>query len=1092
MTKPKTEKSKKPVEKASSPDQPKPMLPQGWVETTIGDICDLNPRFTADDLPSDDIDVSFVPMAAVEEESGRLDASETRPAHTLRKGYTPFKENDILFAKITPCMENGKIAVATGLKNGLGYGSTEFFVLRPFPGINPRYILHFLLQQSFRDNAQRQMTGAVGQKRVPKNYLLVHKIPLPPSAEQERIVAKLDAMLSRIAAGESAARRALERLDCYRASVLHAAVTGELTREWRKTHKPEENGEQLLKRLLVERRKRWEENESQRLVSVGKMPKNEKWKDRYTEASGPLANRLHPLPNGWAWASLQQLGFIIGGLTKNPKRANFRLKLPYLRVGNVYANELRLDEMKTIGVQQDELDKLLLEKGDLLIVEGNGSKDQIGRLAVWDGSIEKCVHQNHIIKVRLVEKSLGTWILSWLLSPPGRLHIEKVASSTTGLYTLSVGKIGNLPIPIPSSSEQAIIDRHLYRRLAVADRQSMLLNRQFERARITRQSLLNEAFAGKLVSQSTKEERAQDLIARIRAALEAEANKPKVQRRVHKSLVKRPQPRLRRAAADKNHRASNVISPVAIAGASPRPSWVRLIRLTLYDDFNSLKAASFPLRSIAGKSERLSPLCLVGLNGSGKSNLIEALSEIFCHVELSLLPWESITEKQKIIELRFALEYEILASTSAKPTIVKLEKPDHHPVVFKVITDDKEQIISNPAQCRALLPKRILGYSSGLNETISISYFRTAAIYSQEVLKQAQTEKANPNKILPAVPDSSTFFMDYECNSLILVSNYLLQPRSRLGLFRRNLRIDSLNTFDIRFHGKYKGNKTVELTSELSGYLAAFRSCANSVERVGDSDVFHFNDPKVVAPKLRLAFKTAANLFRALYKLSLLNPLALSGNKRRFHLREDVKTGQLERPPTISREDRIFSVENIRVNLNKPKRAIDYAAISDGEHEFLQIFGSIILFDEPGCVFLLDEPETHFNPHWRRLCIQWLADMKKTQRQELIISTHSPFVVSGCHKKHVFKFVREGCNCVCAPVSDETFGASYDYLLARLFSMETMIAGEAIEAMQKIVKTTSVKKLRQAIPMFGESLEKRFIFERIAQLEQQKKRKPRK
>jgi hypothetical protein len=99
-------------------------------------------------------------------------------------------------------------------------------------------------------------------------------------------------------------------------------------------------------------------------------------------------------------------------------------------------------------------------------------------------------------------------------------------------------------------------------------------------------------------------------------------------------------------------------------------------------------------------------------------------------------------------------------------------------VVFKIYRNEIEEIVTNRDQCLALLPTRIIGYSSGLNETISIPYFRTAAIYSQEVLKQARRERANTHKQLPNVPDSSTFFMDYECNALILISNFLFQSKS--------------------------------------------------------------------------------------------------------------------------------------------------------------------------------------------------------------------------------------------------------------------------------------------------------------------------
>lgn len=158
---------------------------------------------------------------------------------------------------------------------------------------------------------------------------------LPPLEEQERIVAKLDALLSRVAAGEAAARRALERLKRYRAAVLHAAVTGELTRDWRKTHKPEETGPQLLKRLLAERRARWEEAELQRLQAAGKPPKDDKWKMRYPEPTVPGIGQLPQLPRGWIWVGWEQVGFSQNGRPFPSKEyTNKGVKL--LRPGNLH------------------------------------------------------------------------------------------------------------------------------------------------------------------------------------------------------------------------------------------------------------------------------------------------------------------------------------------------------------------------------------------------------------------------------------------------------------------------------------------------------------------------------------------------------------------------------------------------------------------------------------------------------------------------------------------------------------------------------------------------------------------------------------
>ena len=106
------------------------------------------------------------------------------------------------------------------------------------------------------------------------------------------------------------------------------------------------------------------------------------------------------------------------------------------------------------------MNKLLLEKDDLLVVEGNGSRDQVGRIAIWDGSVDPCVHQNHVIKVRLGERKVASWALYWFLSPSGRVLIEEQARTSTGLYNLSAGKVANLPIPLPPIAEQAaIVDR---------------------------------------------------------------------------------------------------------------------------------------------------------------------------------------------------------------------------------------------------------------------------------------------------------------------------------------------------------------------------------------------------------------------------------------------------------------------------------------------------------------------------------------------------------------------------------------------------------------------------------------------------------
>ncbi|SRR5581483_70298 len=165
-----------------------------WLELPIEQVADVNPRIDKSAIP-DNLPVSFVPMPAVGAGDGAIHVDDTRPAGEVKKGFTPFLEGDVLFAKITPCMENGKMAVVPKLVNGYGFGSTEFHVLRPKPGMDAKYLYYFVSSQSFRGEAERYMSGAVGQKRVSISYLKQAKIPVAPLDQQKRIVAEIEKII---------------------------------------------------------------------------------------------------------------------------------------------------------------------------------------------------------------------------------------------------------------------------------------------------------------------------------------------------------------------------------------------------------------------------------------------------------------------------------------------------------------------------------------------------------------------------------------------------------------------------------------------------------------------------------------------------------------------------------------------------------------------------------------------------------------------------------------------------------------------------------------------------------------------------------
>ncbi len=190
---------------------------------------------------------------------------------------------------------------------------------------------------------------------------------------------------------------------------------------------------------------------------------------------------------------------VTGGLTKNSQREKFPIKMPYLRVANVYYNRLDLSEIKEIGVQESEIKDKLLKKDDLLFVEGNGSKEQIGRVAIWNGSIENCLHQNHIIKGRPLGTMLSKFALYYFISDFGREQILKVASSTSGLYTLSTEKVRNLKIPSCPLAEQQRIVQEIESRLSQAEAAEASIAEALKKTEALRQSILKKAFSGELV-----------------------------------------------------------------------------------------------------------------------------------------------------------------------------------------------------------------------------------------------------------------------------------------------------------------------------------------------------------------------------------------------------------------------------------------------------------------------------------------------------------------------------------------------------------------------------------------------------------------
>jgi type I restriction enzyme S subunit len=198
-----------------------------WNFRPLAEIAEINPGRGNEQI-QDNSEVSFVPMRAVSDKTGEIVSAEKRTYAEVKTGYTRFEDGDVIFARITPCMENGKSAVAKGLVNGVGFGSTEFHVVRPSSEVEAKWLHHLFRHREFLDDASTHFTGTAGQQRVPASFMREKKVLVPPLAEQRQIVAELDALqaevdaLKRLQAGTAAEQDALLP------SILDRAFKGEL------------------------------------------------------------------------------------------------------------------------------------------------------------------------------------------------------------------------------------------------------------------------------------------------------------------------------------------------------------------------------------------------------------------------------------------------------------------------------------------------------------------------------------------------------------------------------------------------------------------------------------------------------------------------------------------------------------------------------------------------------------------------------------------------------------------------------------------------------------------------------------------------
>lgn len=443
-------------------------MKRGWSEELLGDVCVISPQKAIAKQEIQDTEmVSFVPMACLGELQKEFTPKEDKTLKAVYSSYTYFGDGDVIIAKITPCFENGKMGIARDLTNGIGFGSSEFVPLRVTDKLLPEYLYYFLLRDEFRSNGASVMTGAVGHKRVPKDYIEKLKIPLPPLDEQKRIVSILDQAFEGLDRARANAEANLESARELEQLQFNAAISGSFVN-------PTIHDESIETLLADIQRKR----------QVGKPSKTFPLPDGFEGST--------KLREGWKWVPLGNLcSNISDGVHKTPNYVG--QGVPFITVKNLTAGPgICFADTKFISEEdhKEYIKRTHPEKGDILI-----SKD--GTIGVVR-QIETEKTFSIFVSVALikpVDYKLSRYLTIALQTPAVQ---NLMTPKGTALKHLYISDLRSLPIPLGplKDLEQTVtVMQGLFKQnQELFDRLKQKLHAISE----LRQSLLQKAFSGKL------------------------------------------------------------------------------------------------------------------------------------------------------------------------------------------------------------------------------------------------------------------------------------------------------------------------------------------------------------------------------------------------------------------------------------------------------------------------------------------------------------------------------------------------------------------------------------------------------------------
>lgn len=496
-----------------------------------------------------------------------------------------------------------------------------------------------------------------------------------------------------------------------------------------------------------------------------------------------------------------------------------------------------------------------------------------------------------------------------------------------------------------------------------------------------------------------------------------------------------------------------------------------------------------------GKADAaLAPLCMIGPNGSGKSQFLQLIAEIFQAAWHAHAPEEE--RRSANDALLFDLEYIIRPSETDSYETVRLVRTlkGKKSGPIELFRADGQSIKAGEAAFSRFLPKLIIGYTSGDNETLSLPFLASRSGYARDVAKAAREPTAK------AVPDNRLMLIDYGTNLEVLFSNLILGSQPVREELLRHARLGDLASCrcivrlahpavpKIPKKKRVSSRKGIQLTEELETVIANLQRTATCwhVDNKTETYTFDFLITEATRQAFAHFWPDAFSLYRSLHKLALLNDLAIP-RPARMRFDKAVKERRFaSRLPEPQQEDMVFSFEEVRFwpeqNRSNP---VDYVSLSDGEHQQALILGTYAMIADTNAIFLLDEPESHFNPKWRVEFVQQLLKMVGDRgNQEFLLTTHAPFVPSDMPRDQVMIFSRNDETGKFA-VSDpniETFGTTFDRILESCFGIRPPNSQIAEKEIEKLLKSDDVAEIEQRFKDLGPSIGKALLADHLRKL----------